>query len=498
MSIRNKLLALGLTPLLVILILAGLFEFSQDIRSRLRLNAEMADELGQQVETLSSLSGEYLQTGAARPRQQLRAGFDRLHTQLQEARSAFQETENRLLAEEIDARIKQARWSFEEYERITSSPHNAAQDEYHEDISERLRIELRTLQPLLHSLHHGAHLAANEHQQRENQIGLAAMLGGTLLIIALALPLMLRLRKALAELGKGSERIGAGDLGHSIHVIGNDELADLARQFNAMSGHLQQARASLEESNVHLAHRSSELETANKDLEGFSYSVSHDLRAPLRAIDGFIAILVEDYGDKLDAEAARLFGVVRDNARKMGELIDDILAFSRAGRLEIQLERIDMNAMADEVWAALAEERHDRVVKFSRADLPPVVADPRAIRQIWQNLLGNAIKFSRTRPIAHIAVESRRSPDGGMLEYSVRDDGVGFNPEYAGKLFVLFQRLHGMDEFEGTGVGLSLVKRFVQKHHGEIVAESQLNEGATFRFSLPDIPMPEYPLGESA
>ncbi len=238
--------------------------------------------------------------------------------------------------------------------------------------------------------------------------------------------------------------------------------------------------------------RTHQLEIANRDLEGFSYSVSHDLRAPLRAIDGFIAIIEEDYGKQLDPEAMRLFGIVQGNARKMGELIDDILAFSRASRLEIQLDRVDMKQMVSEVWATLAEERAGRAIEFDCGELMPVAGDSRALRQVWQNLLGNAIKFSRTRNPACIHVESRRMQNG-TIEYSVRDNGVGFNPDYTNKLFVLFQRLHSMEEFEGTGVGLCLVKRFIQKHHGEVVAEGAVDAGATFRFSLPDVPLPEHP-----
>ncbi len=319
------------------------------------------------------------------------------------------------------------------------------------------------------------------------------MLLARLQIRAIAIP--------LSDLTAAAHAIEQGEAVDLNRFAGDDEigqlslaLADMVAELKRANEEIAAAYEEVEEKvrqrTAELASRTNELEMANKDLEGFSYSVSHDLRAPLRAIDGFIAILVEDYGEKFDPEARRLFGVVQDNARKMGELIDDILAFSRAGRLEIQFERIDMNRMVDEVWAALADERHERIIKFAHDDLPPVVADPRALRQVWQNLLGNAIKFSRKRPIAHIAVESRRSPNG-MIEYLVKDDGVGFNPDYAGKLFVLFQRLHGMDEFEGTGVGLCLVKRFVQKHHGEIEAEGQVDSGATFRFRLPDIPLPD-------
>ncbi|MFO1423838.1 MAG: PAS domain S-box protein [Candidatus Competibacteraceae bacterium] len=232
-----------------------------------------------------------------------------------------------------------------------------------------------------------------------------------------------------------------------------------------------------------LNRRTSELESANQDLESFSYSVSHDLRSPLRAIDGFIAILAEEQAERLDDEGKRMFGIVAENARKMGSLIDDILAFSRAGRMAVDLAETDMRALVDRVWADLTELGEGRAIEFRVGELPPAACDPRAIRQVWQNLLANALKFTRGRDPAVIEVDARS--EGNFIRYSVQDNGVGFSNEYVGKLFVLFQRLHGMDEFEGTGVGLAIVKRFVQKHGGEVHAEGVPDQGARFSFTLP-------------
>jgi PAS domain S-box-containing protein len=229
--------------------------------------------------------------------------------------------------------------------------------------------------------------------------------------------------------------------------------------------------------------RTAQLESANVDIESFSYSVSHDLRAPLRAIDGFIAILQEDYASKLDPEGLRLFGVVSDNARKMGQLIENILAFSRASRHELIVAPLDMNALAQQVWTELEPQRAGRGIEFRLADLPAASADRTALHQVMQNLLGNAVKFSRGRAAAIIEVEGRR--EGNENIYSIRDNGAGFDMAYAGKLFGLFQRLHGMDEFEGSGVGLAIVKRFVAKHGGRVWAEGKPGAGATFSFSLP-------------
>lgn len=238
-----------------------------------------------------------------------------------------------------------------------------------------------------------------------------------------------------------------------------------------------------EELETRVRERTAQLETANADLESFSYSVSHDLRAPLRAIDGFATILREDYAPRLDDEGKRLFQVVSDNAKKMGQLIDDILAFSRAGRLELQAARIDMNALAREVWQGLESQRADRTIEFRLFDLPVACGDSAAMRQVLQNLLSNAVKFSRGREPAVIELGSE--PSNTENVYYVRDNGAGFDMDYAGKLFGLFQRLHGMDEFEGTGVGLAIVKRFVVKQGGRVWAEGKRGEGATFWFALP-------------
>jgi PAS domain S-box-containing protein len=251
-------------------------------------------------------------------------------------------------------------------------------------------------------------------------------------------------------------------------------------QRKAIQGELDEYREQLEQ---RVAERTNQLQAAYTDLESFSYSVSHDLRAPLRAIDGFAAILLEDYAPHLDDEGKRLFQVVSDNARKMGQLIDDILAFSRAGRLELLVTNLDMNALAEEVWQGLEPQRAGRSVAFRLATLPAAYGDPAAIRQVLQNFLSNALKFTRGREPALIELGGHQ--ESGESIFYVRDNGVGFDMAYVSRLFGLFQRLHGMDEFEGTGVGLAIVKRFVTKHGGRVGAKSQPGEGATFWFTLP-------------
>ncbi len=229
--------------------------------------------------------------------------------------------------------------------------------------------------------------------------------------------------------------------------------------------------------------RTAQLKAANQELESFSYSISHDLRSPLRAINGFSRLLVEGYHDQLSSEAKRLLGLVQDNALKMGRLIDDLLAFSRLGRSPLQVMFVKPNELVDEVWESLTHERINRKIEMTVAELEPCQADPALLRQVFANLLSNAIKFTRPRELARIEVGNHRIE--GQNVYFVKDNGAGFDMEYSNKLFGVFQRLHHENEFEGTGVGLAIVQRIIHRHSGKIWAEAEPNKGATFFFTIP-------------
>jgi signal transduction histidine kinase len=232
-----------------------------------------------------------------------------------------------------------------------------------------------------------------------------------------------------------------------------------------------------------VAERTAQLEAANKELESFSYSVSHDLRSPLRAIDGFARIFEEDYGGKLDDEGKRVLKVIRDNGRKMGRLIDDLLAFSRLGRKPIAAAAIDMTELARAVFAELSQGDGR-----ARLDLDPVPAawgDPALVKQVWVNLFSNALKFTGKRERPMIEVRSR--PDGEHNAYCVKDNGAGFDMQYYDKLFGVFQRLHSPEEYPGTGVGLAIVQRVVSRHGGRVWAEGEEGKGAAFHFTLPRV-----------
>jgi light-regulated signal transduction histidine kinase (bacteriophytochrome) len=227
------------------------------------------------------------------------------------------------------------------------------------------------------------------------------------------------------------------------------------------------------------------LEYANSELESFAYSVSHDLRSPLRAIAGFSSILNRDFRHTLSNEASELLDRVIQNTSRMGRLIDDLLAFSRVGRHELRLTSVDMNRMVQETIDELSPEIGERQVDWSVDNLPPASADPALIRQVWINLLNNAVKYTSQAPRAQIALGCEES----MTEtvYSVQDNGIGFDMRYADRIFGVFQRLHHEDDFPGTGIGLAIVQRIIQRHGGRVWAESEVGRGSTFYFSLPII-----------
>ena len=228
--------------------------------------------------------------------------------------------------------------------------------------------------------------------------------------------------------------------------------------------------------------RTHELELANKELESFSYSVSHDLRAPLRAIHGYMNIFSEEYSSKFDDEARRLTTIIMNNTQKMGRLIDDLLAFSQLGRKELIKTQTSMSHMVSTICEEQKRMDEERKIEFIIRPLPPAYADVVTIRQLWINLISNAVKYTRHKPEAIIEIGADETDD--EIFYHVKDNGAGFDMRYYDKLFGVFQRLHSQKEFEGTGVGLAIVQRIASRHGGRVWAEAKPNEGATFYFSL--------------
>ena len=259
-----------------------------------------------------------------------------------------------------------------------------------------------------------------------------------------------------------------------------------------------------EELEQRVLERTGQLEASNKELESFSYSVSHELRAPLRAIDGFSRIVLEDYAATLPDEGKDYLKLVRDNVRQMGQLVDDLLAFSRLGRLGLTKQPVDPGKIVRQCLAEMQKERQGRQLEIVVGDLPSCQADPTLLKQVWTNLLSNALKYTRKREAGRIEIGCRTEPrsltgvqvkdrqdvlsvpelPGDETVYFIRDNGTGFDMKYAHKLFGVFQRLHRSTDYEGTGVGLAIVQRIIHRHGGRVWGEAQLNQGATFSFTL--------------
>ncbi|MCE3227904.1 MAG: hybrid sensor histidine kinase/response regulator [Bacteroidetes bacterium] len=243
-----------------------------------------------------------------------------------------------------------------------------------------------------------------------------------------------------------------------------------------------QQEIALYELNKNLENKNAELIAVNQELEAFTYSVSHDLRAPLRALTGYTNILKEDYEEKIDDEGKRIINTISNNALKMNNLVDSLLNLSRLGKKELNRVAVNINILIREVLEELKSDYNSNVV-FKIEKLPPVMADRELIKQVFVNLISNAIKYSSKKE--HPVIEIYCTDKGEELVYSVKDNGAGFNMNYSSKLFGVFQRLHNQDEFKGVGVGLATVQRIINRHYGKVWAEGKVDEGATFSFSLP-------------
>jgi signal transduction histidine kinase len=285
--------------------------------------------------------------------------------------------------------------------------------------------------------------------------------------------------RRLDRLSQATAALAGGDYASPVTVDRQDELGQLATAFNSMALRVAGAQHLLEQQ---VRDRTRELETANKELESFSYSVSHDLRAPLRAVSGYAMMLKEDYEDSFDPEAKRITGNIISNVKMMGRLIDDLISFSRLGKREVARRIVDMKALAEASTSELLNGWPEEKFNFVVGDLPRCFGDEDLLKQVWLNLIGNALKYS-SRTSAPL-IEIGYTGNSNNITWFVRDNGAGFDMKYADKLFKVFQRLHSQEEFEGTGIGLALVRRIIDKHKGRIWAESTPGQGAVFYFTL--------------
>ena len=313
----------------------------------------------------------------------------------------------------------------------------------------------------------------------------ASVIAVILLLIAAAIgwAVSTRVTTPLRRVTEAAEEVAESRHVAPIDIDRDDEIGRLADSFNTMTERVEQARLELE---ARVEARTAELSAVNRELESFSYSVSHDLRAPLRAIVGFVQILEEDHGRSLDAEARRSLDRVKVNATRMGQLIDDLLAFAQISRAPLSRQRVDLTQLA-RITADEAITGATHSIKLVIEPLPPCLGEPVLLKQVFANLISNAIKFTAKTDRARVTIGALA--DGEAVHYYVRDNGAGFDERFAEKLFGVFQRLHRTGEFEGTGVGLAIVQRIINRHGGRVWAEGRINQGATFYFTLPPAPL---------
>jgi signal transduction histidine kinase len=304
-----------------------------------------------------------------------------------------------------------------------------------------------------------------------------------LAVIALGVFFARTITGPVHQLVKGVEEVRRGNLEYRIALGGRDEISYLADAFDKMTAARKQAQETLAQHADELAWSNTKLEASNKELEAFTYSVSHDLRAPLRAMVGFSRILVEEHAPQLSDDAQRYLDLVALGAQQMGLLIDGLLAFSRLGRQALKKQSVAPADLVHQVIEELHDEQVGREVEIIISDLPSCYADPTLLRQVFANLVGNALKFTSKRDKAIIEV-GYRDEDGKDIVYFIKDNGVGFDMQYADKLFGVFQRLHRTKDFEGTGIGLATVQRIISRHGGRVWAEAEVDQGATFFFTL--------------
>jgi signal transduction histidine kinase len=474
MRIRTRLTLSAFVPLLVALVVCAVLVFSYRVETVARKNGDDVRLVRSGITELNHLIFSYITYREERPKQQFQAEQDLLTKRI--AGIQVGDPEEIDLLEELGLNVQAMKDQFLKLVSISERSGSDRRDEPFKEAEERLIEQLLTRSHRADSISSRLRSLVDGDLQKAH--GLSMVLIFLVLVLA-TVPLTFMLfytrrliTKSLVKLRKGTEIVSSGDLEHIIHVESDDEIGELSHAFNRMTASLKEVTVS-----------KSDLEAANRELESFSYSVSHDLRSPLRAIAGFTRMILSENGAAFDQETRRKFDVVQANAVKMGRLIDDLLRLSRLGRVELRRSRIDMESLVGEALIEVRMAEPDREVMVEVGSLPQAHGDSALIRQLLINLLSNAVKFTRGKTNGRIEVGAFEK--SGEQVYYVKDNGAGFDMAYCEKLFGVFQRLVGESEFEGTGVGLAIVQRIAQRHGGRVWAEGKIEEGASFYFALP-------------
>jgi signal transduction histidine kinase len=475
-----------------------------------------------EISDINLVSGDYLLYHDDRPLIQIERRLTSLATLIESLQ--FRQPEYRGTRSEMLKELERARQQFEKVKenhdsisRQITAAHSEHADLFAvqalENLSKKLSISCLTLATSAHVLLKSLAEKQDQDNRFYDSIILTVMCVSFLVLTLAVYLFSRRFVRSTLLLKERTSRIAGGDLTSRIELSGHDELTDLAREINVMSEKLQYSYTALEDEikerrrteealleseqelrrnqedinrlNMKLESQLLKLQEANRELEAFSYSVSHDLRAPLRHMSGFVELLERRDTSGLDEKSRHYLTVISDASRKMGCLIDDLLLFSRMGRGEMMSSSVDLRPLVREVVAEVSKDLpQDRRVEWRIADLPTVTGDPAMLRLVLVNLISNAVKFS-SQAVAPLIEVGALPPESGCHVLYVRDNGAGFDMKYVDKLFGLFQRLHSSEEYEGTGVGLANVRRIINRHGGRTWAEGELNRGATFYFTLP-------------
>ncbi len=474
-----------------------------------RLNSENGKgKIAEDIIALSferdALRSDYLRSSSKRSNEQWFAKHEQVGRLLKSASEKFRDAEDIKtlggMLEDHESIGKIFRSIMENRERRGTSDHP---DELSLDIEDRLvsQMDMRTYELVIY----GQHLLETSREARSSALRLAGAGIVFVFVILVAATLInsdmmsRTITDRIRRLRDCALVIGGGDLDHKIDIMGDDEFAELSDVFNAMTTKLRKSYSDIENENSErrqaerviidlnrdLAARNSELVTANRELEAFSYSVSHDLRAPVRHISSYMELLTKNMGSQTGDKAKHYMTVIAGASKKMNMLIDDLLAFSRMGRTDMKKTTVNIPVIIRDVIKDMAPDIKERDVEWKIGALPDVYGDTNMLRLVIINLISNAIKYSAPRFRAEIEIGCTEEAEEFI--FFVKDNGVGFDMEFVDKLFGVFQRLHPGDEFEGTGIGLANVQRIISRHGGRTWAEGAVGQGAVFYFTIPKI-----------